>query len=97
MNDAAGALVPIDPAAILALHPAAVALDPDATPDTRLPADHPQWQRDVVSISARARAIIATIVPVVVRTYSFWDHRIRELSLGTRMLSIDPAGCYRMR
>jgi hypothetical protein len=36
-------------------------------------------------------------VPTVVRTLSYWDHRVRELVLGTRTLSVDPAGCYRLR
>ena len=62
-----------------------------------LPNDLPPWQRDVVSMSSRARAFAATIVPIVVRALSFWDHRIREVAFGTRTLGIDPAGCYRLR
>ncbi len=97
MNDTTAATPVIDPAIVLALHPAVAPLDPDLTPDARLPADHPPWQRDVFSISARARAVIATLVPVVVRTFSYWDHRLRELALGPRTLAVDPAGCYRLR
>jgi len=98
MNDPSAYIV-VDPSAILPLQPANVPLviDPDASGDARLPADHPPWQRDVLSISSRARAIIATIVPTVVRTLSYWDHRVRELVLGARTLSVDPAGCYRLR
>jgi hypothetical protein len=94
------AYVAVDPAAILALQPASLpplAVDPETAGDPRLPADHPAWQRDVLSISARARAIIAQIVPTVVRTLSYWDHRARELVLGARTLAVDPAGCYRLR
>ncbi len=99
MNDPS-AYALVDPGAILALQPASApphVIDPDAAGDARLPADHPAWQRDVLSISSRARAIIAAIVPTVVRTLSFWDHRARELVLGTRTLAVDPAGCYRLR
>jgi hypothetical protein len=87
----------IDPAAIQPLAPAMVAIDPEASGQPLLPADHPPWQRDVVSLSARARAVLATVVPTVVRTLSYWDHRIRELAFGARTLAIDPAGCYRLR
>jgi hypothetical protein len=87
----------VDPSAVLAYPVAAVAADADAPDAPSLPADLPQWQRDVVSISSRARAMLATIVPVVVRTLSYWDHRLRELTLGARTFSVDPAGCYRLR
>jgi hypothetical protein len=99
VNDPSAGLAIVDPAAVLALQPPAASanLDPDGLSDSRLPADHPQWQRDVVSISSRTRALIATIVPAVVRTFSYWDHRVRELVLGARTLAVDPAGCYRLR
>ena len=98
MNDPS-ALAPVDPALVypLALAPALPPIDADAAGLPELPADHPQWQRDVVSISSRTRAVIATIVPVVVRTLSTWDHRLREIVLGARTLAVDPAGCYRLR
>jgi len=88
-----------DPSLVLPLQPAAtpIVIDPDAAGDARLPADHPQWQRDVLSISSRTRALIANLVPAAVRTLSYWDHRVRELVLGTRTLAVDPAGCYRLR
>ena len=41
--------------------------------------------------------MIANVVPVVVRTLAYWDHRIREIAFGSRTLSVDPAGCYRFR
>ncbi len=98
MNETSAALVPVDPALVypLALVPLAP-IDADASGVPELPADHPQWQRDVVSISSRARAVIANVVPVVVRALSYWDHRIREIAFGARTLSVDPAGCYRLR
>lgn len=97
MNDPSAALVPLDPTAIQPTVLATVAIDPEAAGEPVLPADHPPWQRDVVSLSSRARAVLATIVPTVVRTLCYWDHRLRELTFGARMLTIDPAGCYRLR
>jgi hypothetical protein len=99
MNETSGALLPIDPTLVhpLAVAPALPAIDADADGIPELPADHPQWQRDVVSISSRARAVIANVIPVVVRTLSYWDHRIREITFGPRTLSVDPAGSYRLR
>ncbi len=97
MNDTVPAAPLVDAAAIAALHPALAPLDPELVADPRLPPDHPAWQRDVVSISSRARALLATLVPVVVRVVASWDHRVRELALGTRTLSVDPAGSYRLR
>jgi hypothetical protein len=71
--------------------------DAEADADLALPTDHPRWQRDVVSISMRARAVIAHVVPVVVRVLTYWDHRVREIAFGNRRLGVDPAGCYRLR
>lgn len=98
MNETSSARTPLDaalvyPAPIAALHP----IDAEAAGLPSLPADHPQWQRDVVSISTRARAVIAQAVPAVVRALTYWDHRVREIAFGTRALAIDPAGCYRLR
>ena len=99
MNETASALTPLDPTLLypLAVTPALPPIDADAAGLPELPADHPRWQRDAISISTRARAVIATIVPTVVRTLTYWDHRIRDLALGPRTLTIDPAGCYRLR
>lgn len=97
MNETSTALVPLDPAFVAPLAPALPPIDPDAAGTPQLPSDHPPWQRDVISISSRARAVIATIVPVVVRALTFWDHRLREIACGSRTLAVDPAGCYRLR
>ena len=99
MNETSSALAPVAPALVypLALAPVLPPIDADANGIPELPSDHPQWQRDVVSISSRARALIAHVVPIVVRTLSYWDHRIREIAFGSRTLTVDPAGCYRLR
>lgn len=66
-----------------------------ATPS--LPTDHPAWQRDVLSLSMRARVLIAALRPLAIKVLNFWDHRISEMSIGARRLSLDPSGCYRLQ
>jgi hypothetical protein len=86
------ALVPLAP---LAVTPAASDGENDAT--AGLPADHPAWQRDVLAVSSRVRAILATLRPVIVRVQTFWDHVVRATSLENgQRLEIDPSGCYRL-
>jgi hypothetical protein len=100
VNETPSALSPLDPALVYPLAVVAPALPPidaDAAGLPELPSDHPPWQRDVVSLSSRARALVANVVPVVVRALSYWDHRLREIAFGARTLSVDPAGCYRLR
>jgi hypothetical protein len=100
MKDAAAPGPALDPNA-LSLAPLAVAAahvaDIDPELHATLPRDHPRWQRDVLSVSARARAVVAALRPVVVRTLTFWDHIVRSLHVGSRRLEIDPSGCYRLR
>jgi hypothetical protein len=81
----------------LPVAPLHIDLDDELPVAGTFPADHPSWQRDVISMSSRARAVAAALVPLVVRALTFWDHRVRELVFGTRTLGIDPAGCYRLR
>jgi hypothetical protein len=69
--------------------------EPDLAPS--LPSDHPSWQRDVLSISTRARALIATLRPLVVNVLSFWDHRLGDIAIGARTFGVDQSGCYRLR
>lgn len=97
MNETA-ATVPADAALVYApaLVPVLPPIDAEASGLPELPSDHPQWQRDVVSVSSRARALIAVAVPVVVHALAYWDHRLREIAFGSRTFSIDPAGCYRL-
>ena len=60
-----------------------------------LPRDHPKWNRDALTISARARELIERLRPVVVLVLTFWDHRIRRISIGNTRLGIDASGSYR--
>jgi hypothetical protein len=97
MNDALAAQrAGLDPIVLDALTGVRVDLEtPDAAPS--LPSDHPAWQRDVVSISSRARHIIATLRPLVIKVLNFWDHRFGDIALGGRTFGIDASGCYRLR
>lgn len=61
-----------------------------------LPRDHPQWVRDALSISARARELIARLRPVAVRILTFWDHTVRSAFVAGSRVSIDPSGSYRV-
>ncbi len=71
--------------------------DHELEPAPSLPGGHPVWQRDVVAVSARVRAIVAALQPLVVRVLTFWDHATRSLTIGTRRLEVDPSGSYRLR
>ena len=86
-----------DPAALLAALPAALPLDADPDVAAALPPDHPAWQRDVISLSSRTRALLAALVPVAVRVFTVWDHRWRAIAFGSRTLGIDASGGYRLR
>ncbi len=73
------------------------AILPDVEIETpALPRDLPQWARDAVAVSQRARELLAKIQPVVIRVLTFWDHRIRSALVGGRRLDIDPSGSYRI-
>lgn len=76
---------------------APVALDPDDRwGGHSLPNDHPAWMRDTVSLSQRARALLAHVKPAVVRVIAAWEHRVRSIVVGGRRLCVDPSGCYRI-
>jgi len=100
MKDAAAPGPALEPNA-LAIVPLTVApahvRDIDAELHGTLPRDHPAWQRDILSVSARARAVVASLRPVVVRVLTFWDHVVRSINMGSRRLEVDPSGCYRLR
>jgi hypothetical protein len=99
VKDAAAAGAPLDPQALLvtAIGTPLVPTDVDGIADLNLPGDHPPWQRDLVSISTRVRAVLATLKPLVVRVVSFWDHVRRSATIdGNRSLEIDPSGSYRL-
>lgn len=61
-----------------------------------LPNDHPAWLRDAVSLSHRARQLIARLKPVVRHVVSVWEHRVRSIVVAGRKVSIDPSGSYRL-
>lgn len=88
---AAGATAP--PPVPLALP---VALDPDVEIGNHLPSDHPAWTKDALSLSQRARALLAQLKPVVIRVLTFWDHHVRAILVGGRTLSVDASGSYRL-
>jgi len=74
-----------------------VAAIPDGELETALlPHDHPRWVKDAVAVSQRAREIIAKLRPVVIAVLSFWDHRIRSITIGDRRVDVDVSGCYRV-
>jgi hypothetical protein len=87
--------------ASLALQPALLAppvetVDPDGWGNgPSLPSDHPAWMRDAISLSQRARALLARVKPVAIRVLAFWEHRLKSIEIGGRTLSIDASGSYR--
>jgi hypothetical protein len=83
------------PSAVAA--PLVAALDPDERfGGHALPSDHPAWMRDTLSISQRARALLARIKPVVVKVATYWEHRVRSVVIGDRRISVDASGSYRL-
>jgi len=60
-----------------------------------LPRGHPKWVRDGISISQRAREIVARLRPIAIRVLRFWDHRVRSILVAGRRVSVDPSGSYR--
>lgn len=81
----------------------AVTLDPSAPLESEslerigTSSSAPAWQRDTLSVSARVRAILDGLRPVVVRVLSFWDHAVRAVRIAGRRLEVDPSGSYRLR
>ncbi len=61
-----------------------------------LPGDHPAWMKDTLSLSQRARALIATLRPVVMKVIAYYEHHIRSIVVGNGRLSVDPSGSYRL-
>jgi hypothetical protein len=100
VNDAAPSGRALESAALaiasLSIAPPQVA-DGGAEMPASLPRDHPAWQRDMLAVSARVRALLAQLRPVAVRVLTFWDHAVRSVSLGGRRLDVDPTGSYRLR
>lgn len=99
MSDRFAAQTSIDTAA-LAAPAVAPGIVGDVEPegyDVALTSDQPAWQRDAVSVSARVRALLATLTPIVVQVLTFWNHVTRSIRIGNRVVEIDPSGCYRVR
>jgi len=94
------AQAPLAPQAVPAealLDARALAFDPDDRyQGPTLPADHPRWMRDTLSVSQRARALLAKVKPVVVRVIAYWEHRVRSITIGGRTLCVDASGSYRL-
>jgi hypothetical protein len=100
MKDAAAAGPALDPASVTLAPPSLAPVQfADGAFDvpTSLPRDHPAWQRDVLAVSARVRAVLTRMRPVAVRVLTFWDHAVRRITIGGRHLEVDPSGCYRRR
>lgn len=84
-------------------HATAIATEAVVTPAAEsetenllLPRDHPKWARDAVTLSQRAREMIARLRPVVVKALTFWDHQARNAWVGGSRVCIDPSGSYRV-
>lgn len=76
---------------------APLAMDPDERYDgSALPGDHPAWLRDAVSMSQRARALLASLKPVVLHVIGAWEHRVRSIVVGGRSMKVDASGSYRI-
>ena len=73
-----------------------VVLDPDSELGHDLPSDHPPWPRDSISLSQRARALFASLRPVVIRVVTYWEQRVRALTIQGRTLNVDTSGSYRI-
>jgi hypothetical protein len=101
MKDAAAPGLPLDPSAPLTIALLAVTgahiAEGGADMPASLPRDHPAWQRDVLAVSARVRAVIASLRPAAVRVLTFWDHAVRCVAIGGRRIDVDPSGSYRLR
>jgi hypothetical protein len=61
-----------------------------------LPRDHPRWVKDALTVSSRAREIIAHLRPVALRILGFWDHRVRFTVVAGVRVAIDASGSYRI-
>ncbi len=81
---------------VASLVPIARPLPEESIAATSLPRDHPAWSRDLVAVSSRTKALLATMRPLIVRVATFWEHRVRSITIGTRALALDAAGCYRL-
>lgn len=69
--------------------------DPDAAAGIVLPRDHPRWARDRFTVSAATKALVDRLMPLALRVFGFWDHRVHQLTLEDGTIGIDACGSYR--
>lgn len=67
----------------------------DASGAIVLPRDHPKWMRDRFTITAATKAWLGRIKPIVIRVFSFWDHRVHRLTTEDGTIEVDVSGSYR--
>ena len=80
-----------DPLAAISPHVAEIELEaPPFSPD------RPEWTRDALTLSRRAREYIARLRPVALKVLTFWDHVTRSVAIEGARLSIDASGSYRL-
>jgi hypothetical protein len=82
--------------AVLASRPVLPLIPDDELETPPLPREHPQWVKDALAVSQRARRLVARLKPVVLRVLTFWDHHVRSIAIGPRELSVDMSGSYRL-
>lgn len=80
-----------------AIAPGAIGEDDGDGERLDLLGNQPAWQRDALAASARVRALLAALKPVVVQVLTFWDHVARSVRIGGRIVEVDPSGSYRLR
>jgi hypothetical protein len=83
-------------AAAIAQEAAVPAIGESEAETSLLPRDHPKWARDAVTVSLRARELIARLRPVAIKMLSFWDHRVRRAFIDGHRVCVDPSGSYRI-
>jgi hypothetical protein len=52
--------------------------------------------KDTLSISQRARGLLAQMRPAIVKVIAYWEHRVRSVIIGERRVFVDASGSYRM-
>jgi len=84
-------------AALAAAPPLPIAVDADDRwGGHALPNDHPAWMKDTLSISHRARGLLAKVKPAFVAVVACWQHRVRSILVAGRRVTVDASGSYRL-
>jgi len=80
-----------DPLAAIAPHVAEIELEtPPFSPD------RPEWTRDALTLSRRAREYIERLRPIALKVLTFWDHVARSIAVDGARIAIDASGSYRL-